>query len=106
LGANPKEAFFVLSVVVLFARIGRIVRICTGRTTPKFGMKIKAREGMIFEAAFVELSKGGRLSYRRKGTTIMFWAHFSRCHFQQISHSCMDSGTGFKAVLWWDNFVL
>jgi hypothetical protein len=56
---------------VLFARIGYNVRICTGRTTTNFGMKIEAREGMFFEEVLVEFSEGGR-SYRRQGVAACF----------------------------------
>jgi hypothetical protein len=95
LGTNPKEAFYALSVV-LFARTGRTVRICT---TANFGTKIEAREGTIFKAAFAKFSEEGR-SYKRQGTAACF-GHIFRGAIFSKSVQLYELWHGFQ-----DNFVV
>jgi hypothetical protein len=71
LGRKSQGGIFCFECCFLFVGTGRTIRIRTGHTTTNFGMKIEEREGMVFEARFVEFSEGGQ-SYRRQGKTSYF----------------------------------
>jgi len=67
-------------------------------------MKIEAREGTFFEEVLVEFFEGGR-PYRRQGVAACF-GHIYEVPISTNPYNCMDYGTDFKVVLWWDTFVL
>jgi hypothetical protein len=89
---------------VLFAGIGRIVRIRTGRTTTFLRHENRGKLGHDFRGILEEFSEGGRL-YKREGTIAYCGMNFKVSKFNKsvqlyrLWHDFQDRFVGDSFVL-------